>query len=308
MAKISDSSWVCANKPGTFPGQTDHQCPELPIFIAPTLARPTQTSQPRAVGSATVSCKVRAGKTVLDRLHQKGSLKLLFPRSHGSAMTGVLLNTAGGITGGDCFDVTASVAAGCHLILTTQAAERAYRAQPDETGALTSRLSIARGGRIDWLPQETLLYEQSDLRRELRIDMAQDSTLLMVEPLVFGRAAMGETLHQIAFRDKIDLYRNDALVFADRTILKGDAVSTLTGTATGAGCGALANVLLAAPDAETHLDTVRAMMPANGGVSLIRDGVLFARILATDGFALRKTLLPLIEQLGAAPPPRTWMI
>lgn len=243
-------------------------------------------------------------------------MKLLFPRPNGTAMTGVLLNTAGGITGGDRFDVTASAASGCHLILTTQAAERAYRAQPDETGAIASRLIIAGDGRIDWLPQETLLYEQSDLRRELRIDMAPDSIFLMVEPLIFGRAEMGEVLTQIAFRDQIDLYRDGKLAFADRTILNGDVVATLSGTATGAGCGAMANVMLAAPNAQQHLDAARALMPdtgpttgpTTGGVSLISDGVLFARVLATDGFALRKTLVPLIELLSAAPLPRTWMI
>lgn len=305
---FGDSGWFSADKPGRFTRYTDCQPLELPIFIAPTHARPPEPPQPRAVGSATVSCKLRAGQTVLDRMHQQGSLKLLFPRHRDAALTGVLLNTAGGITGGDRFDISASAASDCHLVLTTQAAERAYRAQPGETGSLKTHLDLADNSRIDWLPQETLLYEQSDLRRRLRIDMATNSTFLMVEPLVFGRVEMGETLNQIAFQDQIDLYRDGELVFADRTILTGDMVAKLRGTATGGGCGAMANVMLAAPDAEHHLETARTLMPATGGVSLIRDGVLFARILATDSFVLRKTLIPFIELLSTSPLPRTWMI
>jgi urease accessory protein len=119
---------------------------------------------------------------------------------------------------------------------------------------------------------------------------------------------MGERLHDIRFDDRIDVIRDGELVFADRTRLHGDAVARLHGPATGAGCGAMASVLLAAADAERFLPAARALMPTTGGVSLIRDGLLFVRILAADGFALRRSLIPLIQCLGPESLPRTWMI
>lgn len=285
---------------------------EAIISVALTTSPKTRTPmQPRAIGSVSVSCKLRDGLTVLERLHQKGSMKVLFPRVSGPqdhTLTGIMLNTAGGVTGGDRFDISTSVAPGCHMVVTTQAAERAYRAQPGEVAHLTNRISVDQQARMDWLPQETLLYDRSALCRSLSADLAIDARLLMVEPVIFGRAEMGERLTHIEFRDRVEVRREGRIVFADRTLLTGDATTRMLGTATGAGCGAMASVLLAAPDAERFLDPARALMPSTGGVSLIRDGVLFARLLAVDGFTLRQTLVPLIELLGAAPIPRTWMI
>jgi urease accessory protein len=255
-----------------------------------------------------VSCKMRAGRAVLDQLFQQGSLKVLMPRGGGAAMTGVLLNTAGGITGGDRFEISARAATGCHLVLTTQAAERAYRAQPCEIGRVESRLVARCAARLDWLPQETLIYDGAAMRRSLRIDMASDARVLAVEPVIFGRAGMGEVVHDLNFSDRIDLFRDGDLVFADRTRVVGDCATQLALAATGNGAGAMASVLLACPDADRFLDPARAVLPVAGGASLVQPGVLFARVLARDGFELRRSLLPLIELLSAAPLPRTWMI
>jgi len=235
-------------------------------------------------------------------------MKLLFPQTRDTALTGIVLNTAGGITGGDRFEISAQVAPDCHMVLSTQAAERAYRAQPGEVAQLRNRLSVGAGGRMDWLPQETLIYDGSALRRSLKVDLAADARLLMAEPVIFGRTEMGEVLNRISFHDHVDIRRDGQILFADRTLLHGDAATRLDNRATGAGCGAMASVLLVASDAERFLDPARALMPSTGGVSLIRDGVLFARLMAVDGFTLRQTLVPLIELLGAATIPKTWMI
>ena len=227
--------------------------------------------QPRAIGQAFLSAKRRGSQTVLDDLHQAGSLKVLFPQPRTTALTGVLLNTAGGITGGDVFTLSADTGDGGQLTLTTT-------------------LTVQRGGCLHWLPQETLLYNGAALERRLQIDMAEDARLLMVEPLVFGRAAMGEVLSELYFTDHIDLTRAGAVIFADRTRLTGDAATLLQGRATGAAHGAMASVLYAAPDAEVALDDIRSLLPASGGVSLVHDNLLFVRLLAPDSFVLRQTL------------------
>ncbi len=252
-------------------------------------------------------CKQRLGRTVLDRLHQQGAFKVLFPRTSGKTLNGILLNTAGGLTGNDKMQLEATAAEDCRLALTTQAAERIYRALPGEVTHITNTLTASSDSHIHWLPQETILFDGAALRRTLRIDMRGGSRLLAVEPLVFGRTEMGEQPNLINFRDHVEIRRDGHLIFSDRTVMQGDGTRLLCGPASGNGQRAMASLVLAAHDAEQMLPGARAMMAETGGVSLVRDGLLFGRIMARDGFALRRILLPLIKYLSAAPLPRTWM-
>ncbi len=218
------------------------------------------------------------------------------------------LNTSGGVTGGDRFSIDARAEAHARLTLTTQAAERIYRAQPGDTGRIDTRLTVGAGSRIDWLPQETILFDRASLRRRLTVDMASDATLLLVEPLMFGRRAMGETLDQIALSDRIDIRRAGALLFTDATRIDGNVPDLMQGQATGSGAGAMATLILAAPGAEAALDPLRAALPDRGGASMIREDLIVARILAEDSFALRAALIPILTKLNGGDLPRTWML
>lgn len=262
------------------------------------------STQPRAIGAA----RVVAGPSGLRGLRQSGAMRVLFPRQTPGWPQAVLLNTAGGVTGGDRFTTEVEAQTGARLTVTTQAAERIYRAQPGETGRVDTQLIVGAGARLDWLPQETILFERSDLRRRLRVDMAQDATLLLVEPLVFGRRAMGEVLRDIRLLDRIEIRRGGALAFTDATRVTGDVPGLMQGQATGAGATALATVVFAAPGAEALLDSVRDLLPDTGGASLIRPDLLFIRLLAEDSFALRASLIPIITLLHRAELPRTWML
>lgn len=262
-------------------------------------------AQPRARGVARLVAKARAGTSVIRDLHQAGSAKLVFPRAD-FGLQAVLVNTAGGITGGDRFDLTFEAEAGTHLTLTTQAAERAYGAQQAETGRLTTHLTVGAGARINWLPQETILFERCRYARAMRIDMAANARLLFVEPLVFGRTAMGETLTDIDFADRVEMYRAGTPLFCDAMNIRGDAVDHLGRVAGHA--AALASVVYIAPDAAAHLDAIRAMLPEAAGASLIGDDLLHIRLLASDSFLLRQTLMPILVRLGETSLPRAWMI
>ena len=268
-------------------------------------------TQPRAIGRLDLSVRQigPGGRSGLDGLRPSGCLKALFPRMADPArgVEAVMINTSGGITGGDRLTVRAEAGAGARLRLTTQAAERAYAAQPGSHGRVTTRLHAAKRARLDWLPQEMILYNRSALRRSLRIEMAGDASVLLVEPVVFGRAAMGERVSDLSLRDRIEIWRDGALVYLDAVALDGDAEAQLARRAVAAGAGAMACVVLAAPGAGAHLDAVRALLPQGGGVSLIRDGLLAARLLARDAHALRATLIPVLSRLSDAPLPRSWM-
>ncbi len=255
-----------------------------------------------------MSSKALGAASGLDDLRSSGALKMLFPRCGAERVTGVMVNTAGGVTGGDRLNIAATAGADSRLTLTSQAAERIYRAQPGEVGQISTRLQLHDGARLDWLPQETILFDRSALNRSLQIDMAGDATALIVEPLVFGRAAMGETVSDAALHDRIHLRRDGKLIFADTLHLSGDVQAHLTRPAVAAGAGAMAGILFAGPQAETHLAPLRALMPPTGGVSLIRPGLLFARLLAPDSFVLRQTLVPVLTRLNGGALPRTWML
>ena len=133
-------------------------------------------SLPRARGRAAIAVKCRDRRTVLDRLHQAGSSKILVPRARAAGLLGVVLNTAGGIAGDDSFEFAAESGPETELTLTTQAAERAYRARPGEMSRLSVSLTAAVGSKIEWLPQETILFEGTRLTRRIDVELARDST------------------------------------------------------------------------------------------------------------------------------------
>ncbi|MCF7698418.1 urease accessory protein UreD [Loktanella sp. M215] len=259
---------------------------------------------PRAQGGLRIG--VRDGNR-LDALRQSGASKALFPRHAGRDLLAVTLNTAGGVTGGDRFTLTAEVAADSHLTLTTQTAERIYKAQPGQTARMTTDVTIAPGGRLDWLPQETILFDRCRLHRRLHVDMAAEARFLGVETLVLGRALMGERIAAGHLKDDVRITRGGDLVFADAVALDGAVSDRMAAAWCGGDAGCIASVTCVAPEAESHLAALRALMPATGGVSLIRDGVLFARLAMPDSFDMRRVLIPILTTLRGPLPP-TWTL
>lgn len=268
---------------------------------------PPMLRQPRAAGSAMLRARASGAKSVIGDLRQEGALKLVFPRSR-SLLQGVLLNMAGGVTGGDRLQLEAAAGPGTHLQLTTQASERAYRAAGDEFGVVRTRLSAEAGARLDWLPQELILFEGCALRRSLRIDLEGDARLLMAEPVIFGRASMGEELKDAAFHDRIAVYRDNALIWLDRVRLEGDIAAQLDRPAIAAGAGAMASVLYVAPDAEGRISDLRRILPPRAAASLLAPDIIAIRILAVDGFTLRQSLLPALDLLSDDALPISWRL
>ncbi|OAN67331.1 hypothetical protein A8B83_03515 [Rhodobacteraceae bacterium EhC02] len=269
---------------------------------------------PRAVGTLLLQSKHRTDNatSVLGDLRHSGCLKALFPRGPADRLSAVLVNTSGGITGGDDLRVEARIGAGSRLSLTTQAAERIYRASGTAPGRVSTRVTVEAGGRLDWLPQETILFDDARLDRRLRVDLADDAQCLLVETLVFGRTAMGEHVGKLDLSDRISVWRDGQPLFIDRTRLGGDASALLRRRALGQGAVAVASVLLAtqagSSAAPAFLERLRPQLPAQAGASLIRPGLLFLRMTARDSFELRRSLIPVLALLNDGPLPRTWMI
>lgn len=219
-----------------------------------------------------------------------------------------MVNTAGGVTGGDRYDLDISVTENASLTLSTQAAERAYRAQPGEVGRIRTNLKVRNGARLDWLPQELILFDHCNLARHLNVELEPNARFLMVEPVAFGRIAMQEKLHNASFRDRINIRRGGRPLYVDGMDLSGNVDAQLTLPAIADGAGAMASVVLVDPRAAGLLNAVRTLLPHSAGASLLDEDLLVIRQLAPDSFELRRTLVPLLELLTQNNLPKSWRL
>jgi urease accessory protein len=263
----------------------------------------------RARGTLAVAVKLRDQQTVLDRFRQEGCLKARLPRPENGAWTSlVTLNSSGGIAQGDRLGTTLTAGPDTALTVASQAAERYYRSEPGTRAAeIRTTLTVAPGAALEWLPQETILFEGCAVDRRLDISLAPDAWFLGVETLVFGRAAMGETLHAIRLRDAIRVHRAGRLIWQDAVRLDGTGQSLLDRPAIAAGGRAVATLVHAAPGAAGAVERLRAVLaPFEAGVSAFED-LLIMRIVAVDGACARAAIVAALAALRAGRPlPRVW--
>jgi urease accessory protein len=261
----------------------------------------------RAQGRLSLELKAGAKGTQVARLAEGGGFRLKFPRREDALAEGIIVNTAGGMTGGDALDVTIRAGEGASGLVTTQAAEKIYRSIAGET-RLTTRLEIAAGADLAWAPQETILFDRARLARELQADIAPDARALLCESLVFGRIASGETLAACSLKDRWRVRIGGRLAFADDVRLEGHITTALARKAVGNGARALATVLLIAPGAETRIDKARAALEgaACECAASALPGLVVARFLAADPDAMRSTLAVYLTRFAGLPIPRSW--
>ena len=259
----------------------------------------------RAAGGVRVAIGKTPRGSAPMAIAERGGYRVRFVS--GTTCEGVYLNTGGGLAGGDDLALDVSLAPHATATLTTQAAEKVYRAQADDTTMRVS-LEIGTGAALEWLPQEQILFDGARLVRRIDVAMAADARLLFVESAVFGRRAMGESVESGLLHDRWRIRRAGRLVFAEDLKLDGAVSATLARPACGGGARALATVLLISPDADARVDDARVALAdariecAAGGF----DGILIARFLAPDPQRLRADLARFLERLRGAPLPRSW--
>ena len=240
-------------------------------------------------------------------LQQVGSAKAMLPRSHGDRPEIVFLNTSGGLTAGDRLSYHVELGAAQRAVATTQTAERAYRADGDAARAQMN-LVLGDGAALDWLPQETILFNAAALDRETRVDLGADARYLGIETVVLGRQAMGEQVTRLHFRDRRRITRAGRLIMLDPFQLNDASLNRADGLALLAGARAMAVLVMVAPDAADALPAIRAAltMPDVTAAASLREGVLVARCLAPDAWPLRRQMIRLIQTLRPGALPRVW--
>lgn len=260
----------------------------------------------RAIGRIALTVAAGAGRSRPACVHESGSLRIRFPHCDGAVLDAVIVNTGGGMTGGDRFDLDIKVGAGADVSVTTAAAEKIYRSLGPDT-ALDLNLTVGSGGRLAWLPQETILFDRARLRRKIDVDLAPDATLLLAEATIFGRSAMGETVLSGSFFDRWRVRVSGSLIYADAIRLDGAIAQSLAVPAAAAGGVAVASVLKV-PGTEECVAAVRAFQQDFAGEvgASAWNGLVAVRCVAADGAVLRRDLAKVLAALGSGPLPRLW--
>jgi urease accessory protein len=262
----------------------------------------------RASGACRVSFAVREGKTRLADLYQRDPCRILFPDPEpGDPIQAVLLTTSGGVTDGDALHMEIAAEASTEAIVATQAAEKIYRASKGGGHcAIDVSVSVAEGATLDWLPQETIVFEGARLKRRTVAEVAPSASLLACEMVVLGRAASGERFTHGLLLDQWSVKRAGKLVWTDTLRVEGE-------TPDGAGFGkanALSTVIGVWDEPQPRFEKARALLEAadevRAGVTLV-NGVMIARLLG-EATMVRRATIDFLTAFRGQRLPRVWHV
>jgi urease accessory protein len=261
----------------------------------------------RALGAVKFDVRRVDGVTRRRDLHESGSLRVRFPSAEDEGLSAVLVNTAGGLAGGDRFEINIASGDGARLTVTTAAAEKIYRT---DGPAAELHVALKAEGRshLSWLPQETILFDRARIHRQFDIDLSEDASLLLCEIVVFGRLAMGERMRKGEFSDRWRLSRGGRLVFAENVRLDGDIDAKLARPAIAKGGVAIGTALIV-PGSEALVEGIRELSPSFAGEVGVSswNGFAMARFCAQDAAALRADMTAVLGRASGSALPRLWL-
>lgn len=276
-------------------------------------------------GDGAVLARFKAGPAAeggarLDDLYQASPGRALQPRPEpGEAVCMVLLTTSGGLTGGDRLRLDITAETGASVMVMAQAAEKVYRsASNDADTRLMQRLEVQPGAKVEWLPQETILFDGARLHRSFDIHLEHQAWALVGDITMFGRVARGESFAQGRLFDQWQVFQDGRLVWTDRLGLEGDIPALLGHPAGFAGARAQGSILCAGLSEAAQAEALEALRETVGGLVNVRfgatriGGLLLLRLLGPDPAALRQAFGQAWSYLRgragwAATMPRLWL-
>ena len=270
----------------------------------------------RSVGHCQVTTKSHQGRTALDDLRQEGASKVMFPRRDNSDwFEAVLVNTSGGLAGGDRFEVAFSGGADTKTVLTNQACEKNYRAL-GEAASLKIRLQLLPGAELFWCPQETILFNGSRIERSIRVDMDTNSSLVMLETVLFGRAASDEIFKQGSLSDQWRIHMDGRLVHAEALQVDINSAQRLQQAARLGRHTAMSTIIVINPPAGFEARPIQRLSSQleHGALAASSWSVgdakkIVVRALARNGYAMRQLLDTVFKTLPFPRPlPRVWRV
>lgn len=241
----------------------------------------------------------KKGTRIMD-VFQRAPIRIMFPKVGATGVEeAVLINTAGGIAGGDRFETVVAALGDASIAVTSQAAERVYRAL-DEPARVTTRLKACEAAKLAWLPQETILFNCGRLIRETEIELSSGAELLALEWLVLGRAAHGEKMIGGYVTDSWRVKRDGRLIWADCFRATDRVFPQLNRKALLSNCKAVATLIYFGPDLDARLEGLRniaSSLECQCAATSV-SGLIIVRFAATVPSDLRLALHSVLRQYG----------
>jgi urease accessory protein len=275
---------------------------------------PSDKDLQRAEGSGRIVLGGSQAGTRIKDVFQRSPVRIMFPRPSGDAVEeAVLINTAGGIAGGDRLEIGVTALANAAIAVTSQAAEKVYRAL-NEPARITTRLKACEGAKLAWLPQETIVFNWGRLSRETDIELSSGAELLALEWLVLGRAAHGEEMAGGHIKDSWRVKKDDRLIWADSFLITNEVFAHLHRKALLSRCRAVGTLIYFGPCLDARLQFSRdvALSLACQCAATSVGGLIIVRFAAKLSYDLRAALHSFLQQfsreLGPGPfrVPKMW--
>jgi len=259
--------------------------------------------QQQVRGEVRLVLSASRGPTRVEHLYQCDPLRLLRPNpAPGDPLTAVLLNTAGGLVAGDRLHVSVAAGAGSSALLVAQSAEKVYRSEGARV-QVRVELTAAAGAWLEWLPQETILFDGARLCRQTQLELAAQARVLAGEILVLGRLSSGERFRRGALREAWQLRVDGRLVWLDALELEADPEDCIRAPAGFGGASACATLVHWTPQADERLQALRPLLPSGqdlrAGATIV-NGLLLVRWLARDPLRLRQSYAEVWTALRSA--------
>ena len=269
-----------------------------------TYARRLESSSDNNLQRAEGSCRIVVGGsergTRIMEVYQKSPIRILFPRTSGSRVEeAVLVNTSGGVAGGDRLQTDVMAIEDASIAVTSQAAEKVHRAI-NESAHITTILRACDAAKLAWLPQETIVFDRARVCRRTQIEVSSGSELLALEWLVLGRAAHGEKISAGDIMDSWRVRKDGRLVWADSFRATDQVFSHLSRKALLSDCTAIATLLYFGPDLEEHLQFIRDLASSHDCqcAATLVGGLMVVRFAAKVSGDLRAALRIVLQQFG----------
>jgi urease accessory protein len=288
--------------------------PRQPDLLVEGQQNPSDRDLQRANGIGRVVLGSFGGDTCIKDLFQKSPIRIMFPRfGVGSLEEAVLINTAGGIAGGDQLEYGITMLANASITVTSQAAEKVYRAL-DEPSRIITKLRVHNLAKLAWLPQETILFNWGRLSRETEIELSSEAELLALEWLVLGRAAHGEEAVGGHITDSWRVKKDGRLIWADSFRVTDETFSHLHRKALLSNCKAVGTLIYFGPSLDARLEFLRDVvlsLSCHCAATSV-GGLIIVRFAAKVSYDLRLALHSLLQQfsreLGPGPfrVPKMW--
>jgi urease accessory protein len=255
-------------------------------------------------GVAEIGFVNRDGSTRLNHLYQCDPLRVLFPQPEADEPPqAVIVTTSGGLVAGDRIDVSVTLDEGAAAHVTASAAEKIYRSL-GRTTAVTQAMRVGNNAILEFLPPETILFDNARLHRVTTVEIAPRGAFLGGDIVIFGRRDRGERFTQGLLHDIWEIQREGRLIWGDALHLDGDIARVIEDPACFDGAAGFATLIWAPAGDDLHplFEGARRIQSATthddvrSGMSIV-NGLLIARWLGFDARRLRQAYADLVGHL-----------